>query len=271
MIQYRFLAKSEISRFQAALQTCGPDWASHWFDDACRPQLSAVACGLSDDLSQMCWYCSGSAADSLWIGASPEDFAALTATLLRAESISAAKDLKQADPATIWVSARMACAVTQDLLGRVVKLTDKSIKVTPATEIAEKLLEPHRGMLGLRMTLDGLTNGLYAFISPELTQGWLGRFGVGLSDRRLAPLESRLLAISPLEVRLQIELRDESLSIGDVRDLKLGDVIPLSNTIQQPLDITTGDGISVGSCYLGRIGDKRGVRLTKSSTSKKHV
>lgn len=77
-------------------------------------------------------------------------------------------------------------------------------------------------------------------------------------------LEPRARAISTGRVRLEVLLQEAGLSIADVRRLRPQDVVMFDHDIARPLQVRVENGPEIGSCYLGRRGQRRAVKLVRN-------
>lgn len=269
MTPYRFLGVSEVARFDTAVQTHKNDWVRHWFSGGREAVISAIACGPENGVAVLRWCRCGNSDEFLAIGATAEDRVALAAALLAAEP----QGVEYNDPGSLsgQLALRLLCGIVADLVSRIVPMSGAPAAPQSAPELGESILKPYSGMVGLRIHLPELRDGLYVFLSAALTQRWLKLSGVQLSSQKAPPLTARMQAVGSATIRLSIALHDDALTVGEVRELKTGDVILLSESIRQPLPVRSEAGLAVGECYLGRAQDQRAIRLVKSSEGKKHV
>lgn len=269
MTPYRFLGVSEVARFGSATRTHKSAWTRHWFSDEREADISAMACGSKHGATDLRWYRYGCSDEFLAIGSTARDTSALTAALLAADVRGAERD----DPDSVsgQLALHLLCGAVADLVSRIVPLSGGLTVPRAAPEFGEAALKPYGGMVGLRIRMSELHDGLHVFLSAALTQRWMEHDGVRLSTRRTPVLAARTEAVARATVGLKVVLHDDALSVGDVRDLKAGDVILLSESIRQPLEVRSEAGLTVGECYLGRALDQRAIRLVKLSKGNKHV
>jgi hypothetical protein len=263
MIDFRLLGRAEILKFEAAANLQLHAWATHWFSDQTDIALSGLTSGPDPDFDSFRWYGCGEDMEMLCIGATPRDFAAFAKTLLGSNANSS--DELEGGSDVEPLVASLVCAVAQDLFGRLLT-THASVEHPKSAAIeVDSLTTAHSGRLGLRISSFALTRGVHVFLTASATRRWLKGAGSRSSNRKPEALNPRIQAIGPAMIELHIELRDEVMSVGDVQNLKPGDIVQLTRSIRQPLSVATEAGIPIGSCHLGKIQAKRGIRLAKSA------
>lgn len=84
----------------------------------------------------------------------------------------------------------------------------------------------------------------------------------------LAPLRQ---ALARHTLALSAQLDAVELTLGDLRSLRPGDVIPLPHRLDHPLTAHGPDGVALCSAWLGSKGPRRAVQLMPSTTSHLHT
>jgi flagellar motor switch/type III secretory pathway protein FliN len=79
------------------------------------------------------------------------------------------------------------------------------------------------------------------------------------------PVTHLPVALSRTHVTLTAEVGEAELTLGHLRTLAIGDVIPLSSRIDQPLKIAGPGGTAVCRAHIGLVGDRRAVELVSLS------
>jgi len=81
-----------------------------------------------------------------------------------------------------------------------------------------------------------------------------------------AALVSLRDALSRRTFKLTADLGAVELSLGDLRSLRAGDVIPLPHALDQPLAVRSGSGPVLCRAWLGRQGSRRALRLERQES-----
>ena len=68
-------------------------------------------------------------------------------------------------------------------------------------------------------------------------------------DAALLPLGQ---ALGEQRLAVRVELQPVDLSLGQLQDLRLGDVVALDHALDQPLRVVTADGVPVCGAWLGQ-------------------
>ncbi|MGZ3182495.1 MAG: FliM/FliN family flagellar motor C-terminal domain-containing protein [Telluria sp.] len=79
---------------------------------------------------------------------------------------------------------------------------------------------------------------------------------------RRPPLQPLRAALAARTVRLHVELGEAEVTLGDLRGLRIGDVLALPAPLGAPLRVANAAGVTLCHGHLGAAGGQRAVELT---------
>ncbi|MGH6882929.1 MAG: FliM/FliN family flagellar motor switch protein [Hypericibacter sp.] len=258
MRYFRPYSSHEIERFKADAQAVAGEWQRKWFASSRMPAVDvSVEPGNTEAARTFSELLVGDS--TLYLGGDSVAFDGLAAGLLgagpdQAESRAQHSGLMQA----------LIREVLGDLAREILDLREDA-SVDARWEVHPIRFEENAGALLLRIAGLASAGQFITLVMPyAAVKRWNDRLRNPQIELARVPLAGRKDAIRDSLLRVSVEFNADVLSVSELHDLKVGDVLVLRQSISSPLRVRTNAGSSVGECYLGRVGGAKGIRLVKS-------
>lgn len=248
MNPFRLLKQSELDRLEQKAGQAGADWSARW--------------GLQGDFS---W--TAVPADVLPLdGLAHHRVAVEFADVVRGRldvSASMAGLLSSVllghgeQPGDHPVSLRLAQSCMVDWLA----VLASDARVCPLSAGLPTSLED-RGSGAARVACQWGGRVLFAATLPLPLLRRIGVVEARSAGAPAAELARRSAAVLPAGLRIDATLSDTALTIKDLREISVGDVLVLNHPLDAPLSLRIG-GIAAGRAYPGVSGQRLGVELSK--------
>lgn len=239
-------------------------WRRTWLDDCAPPALETVCATAAQDLENSNWriWRQGiDADDSIWIsgGLGPPQILQL---LLRPQ------------PGASKAIGRVAAGLAQEALDDLLETMRQALSdgmptnAVSSAGVASTIPAMHcrawSGAVRLRIPL-AAGSSLFLHLGPARVRA--------LSDapparRPLAPIRppaSLQEALDRHPARLRVTLSEVEISLGQLQDLAVGDVLLLPHPLTQALHVVTGQGQTVCAAYLGQAQGAKAVELVRDA------
>lgn len=248
MKPFRLLKRSELERLERKSAQAGTEWSARW---GLRDAFSwmAIAADLPPSMSSSDHRVVVEFADVVrgWLDM-PAGMVGVLSSLVLGQGE------QQSDHK---VALQLAQSCMMDWLAALTSDSELRLQaVSPPLELES------RGSGAARLDC---RLGARTLFSATLPLPLLRRIGVVEAKPAAAPaaeLTRRSAAVLPAAVRIDATLSDTALTIKDLREIAVGDVLVLNHSLDSPLSLRIGGGVA-GRAYPGVSGGRLGVELSK--------
>lgn len=261
---FKLFTARELGHIQALLETNIQSWSSGWFTGHQRTEINGLAsCEqfLSENTFHVAaeWFVS-SISEDRWTAVLPS--ASLDGfiknILIETHGSSTHQDKSEfASPLT----TRLLFDLAEYLMENSPRNAGKKIHPQQQKQILAADTWG-QGAAAIYGALSIKQEKIYFVLSPEIVNDYLS--SLHWPRRELVKPMSINKAIDPVKLSLEISLGEAELSVAELRQISVGDVIRLNTRLDQPMDVLLGKK-PICSAFLGAHQGNKAVLLMSSS------
>lgn len=245
---FRLLGASDLAALERRAQQALGAWCEQWSSAGALPALRVAAWEPPQDGEASSWRYGQSGA--LPVAAAVPDAVRLLAWL----SGSAVTSAETTDPLVRQTADGAVPGLAQDFLMRMAPSQDRADLRWTDTGVPACYARARSGaaMIEIAASIEGP-----ALLRLGVPLEWLMAEAPRRQPARPVPTAPRLEAIGDATLRIEVVMIDDQLTVGDLKDMRVGDTLSFGISIADPLTVVTASGARIG---LGRLGAVEGRR-----------
>jgi flagellar motor switch/type III secretory pathway protein FliN len=264
---YKLFAKSELTHMRSRLEDIVRQWAKSWITDVRLPAVTVSACedahAIHDIHQDFKWHLA-TASEHQWVAVTLGDDDVHSASRMLMGLQAAGNGHSNHDTAlTVGLTKKFLCDLAESVTRQAPCNLDKNVRSRhdSAENLPVETWTHGSGAMCIVISLRSMT--IVMIISSDLVSSYLS--SLGSLAKTAASLASMKQAIGSAPIELEVGIGNAALSLRELRNMTIGDVIRLDTKLAQPVQVFLNKQCACTG-FLGSYRGKKAV-LLKSLTS----